>query len=63
MNLFHRGIFILSAIVWFIILWFIPEYHEYSHRMALLLRFIAVAGGIFLLVIALSRHDDTDDKK
>jgi len=60
MNLFHRAIFILSAIVWFVILWFIPEYHAYSHRMALLLRFIAVAGSIFLLVIAFSRDDGTD---
>ncbi|MBN1829553.1 MAG: hypothetical protein JW884_10475 [Deltaproteobacteria bacterium] len=58
MKFYHRIVFLLGAIAWFLLLWYLPDYHVFSRRMALLLRFMAVAGAIFLGFMVFSKESD-----
>lgn len=54
MTLKHKLIIALGALAWFLVFWYLPEYHDYAHRTSVMLKAIGVAGAVAIAFILLT---------
>ncbi len=54
MKLYQRIALLMAAVAWFLVLWYLPEYHEYKRHIALMIKGIGAAGAFFLIFTALT---------